>query len=167
MSDIRLAGMGDFDRVCTIVKDAVLHMNEQGIFQWDDVYPDRCALQQDIQKEQMFVITEDSSTAGFITLNEEQSEGYEKISWEYTGRVLVVHRLTIAPENQGKKLASKLMQFTEKYALSSGYETIRLDAFIRNSVAIGLYKKCGYRNAGSIEFRKGLFYCFEKSLLMP
>jgi len=167
MSEIRPAGLEDLETVMIIVKKAVQRMNEQRINQWDDVYPDSSILKHDIQKQQMYVISEAGTINGIITLNEDQSEGYEKIPWKYAGEVLVVHRLTIHPRYQGKKLASCLMGFAEEFAVSKGYSTIHLDAFTNNPAAVGLYEKMGYRNAGIIEFRKGLFYCFEKSLLMP
>ena len=31
-------------------------------------------------------------------------------------------------------------------------------------ISLGLYKKMGYRNAGSVTFRMGKFYLFEKKL---
>lgn len=112
----------------------------------------------------MYVIENEGSVAGLITLNEGESPGYGDVSWVYPGRVLVVHRLTIAPEHQGKKLASRLMDFAEGEAASKGYDTIRLDAFTQNPTAIALCERRGYRKAGTVRFRKGVFFCYEKAL---
>jgi len=162
MNNIRSAKMNDLNAVLRIVRNAVQHMDDQGISQWDHLYPDRAILQADIEKSQMHVIVDEDSVMGFITLNEEESPEYNEISWAYHGRVLVVHRLTVHPEHQGRKLASQLMSFAEQIAAQKGYKAIRLDAFIHNPAAISLYEKRDYRNAGTVHFRKGPFYCYEK-----
>ncbi|MCO7176679.1 GNAT family N-acetyltransferase [Sporolactobacillus kofuensis] len=46
-----------------------------------------------------------------------------------------------------------------------GYQSIRLDTSVKNKPAIKLYLKLGYKKLGTISFRNGLFYCFEKSLI--
>jgi len=56
------------------------------------------------------------------------------------------------------------MQFTHRFAKQKGYETIRLDAFIHNPASVGLYENLDYRNAGTVTFRKGDFFCFEVSV---
>ena len=56
------------------------------------------------------------------------------------------------------------MDFAEEDAATKGYHTIRLDAFTQNPAAVALYERCGYRNAGTVRFRKGIFFCYEKKL---
>lgn len=164
MKTIRPANMEDLESVVVIIRNATRHMNDPGIFQWDDIYPNRSILQTDIEKQHMYVIENKGALAGLITLNEEESPEYDDVTWAYQGRVLVVHRLTIAPEHQGKKLALRLMDFAEEKATRKGYDTIRLDAFTQNPAAIALYERHGYRKAGTVRFRKGVFFCYEKSL---
>ena len=102
--------------------------------------------------------------AGFITLDEEESPEYSDVPWAYHGRIPVVHRLTIAPEHQSKKLASRLMDFAEREVESKEYDTIRLDVFTENPRAIALYEQRGYRKAGTVCFRMGPFFCYEKQI---
>ena len=77
----------------------------------------------------MYVIEDAGTIAGFVTVNEDQSPEYENVPWSYSGRVFVVHTLTIRPSYQCKGLASQLMDFVEKQATSTGCDTIRLDTF--------------------------------------
>lgn len=161
---VRPAHMEDLEVSHAIVMHATSHMEEQGILQWDDVYPDKATLRQDIQRQEMYVMEQDGRTAGIIVINEEQSPEYASITWKYAGRVLVVHRLTISPAHQRCGLATRLMEFAEDTAASQGYDCIRLDAFSKNPAAFALYDKLGYRRAGMVRFRKGEFYCFEKAI---
>lgn len=45
----------DLDEVAALFQRAILHMTRQGIPQWDEVYPDREILRQDIEKRQLYV----------------------------------------------------------------------------------------------------------------
>jgi ribosomal protein S18 acetylase RimI-like enzyme len=164
MTAIRPARIDELDGLLDIVRAATRHMESQGLHQWDDIYPDRATLQQDVTKQHMQVIEVNGQVAGMVSINDEQSHEYRNVLWQYSGKALVVHRLTIDPEHQRKKLASQLMDFAEREAADKKYESIRLDAFEQNSAAIAFYKRRGYRKAGTVLFRKGPFICYEKRI---
>jgi ribosomal protein S18 acetylase RimI-like enzyme len=140
-------------------------MDEQGIPQWDDIYPSRAILNADIENKQMYLIEVGGRVAGLTVINEDQSPEYAGVAWKYEGRALVVHRLTIHPDFQRRKLASYLMDFAEETAAAQNYDCIRLDAFARNPAAFAMYEKRGYRRAGIVRFRKGDFFCYEKKII--
>ncbi len=89
---------------------------------------------------------------------------YGSIGWNDGGRPLVMHRLCISPSLQGKGLAKHLVRFAEQYARENGYGSIRLDAFIDNERALRLYDSLNYQRKGTVTFRKGSFYCYEKTI---
>lgn len=45
------------------------------------------------------------------------------------------------------------MIFSAEYAKERKYKTMRLDAFIQNPAAVGLYRKLDYTEVGVVEFR--------------
>jgi ribosomal protein S18 acetylase RimI-like enzyme len=137
-------------------------MESRGIHQWDEVYPDRMTLQKDIEKGHLQVIEVDGQIAGLVSINDEQPPEYQNVPWRYQGRVMVIHRLTIHPSYQRQGLATQMMEFAERMAEKQGCQTIRLDAFTENQGATGLYERLGYEKAGTVRFRKGVFFCFEK-----
>ena len=161
---IRPACPGELETLHGIVQDATRHMDEQGILQWDEVYPNKDILSKDVDRSELYVIEVEGQVAGIVVLNEEQSPEYEAVQWMYPGRALVIHRLTIHPARQGKGMATRLMDFAEETAVIKGYHCIRLDAFTRNPAAFRLYEKRGYRRAGIVHFRKGEFFCYEKAI---
>jgi len=162
MTAIRPARIDELAILLTIVRAATRHMESQGILQWDDVYPDKATLQKDIEKQHMHVIEVNGQIAGMISINNEQSPEYQVTQWRYPGKALVVHRLTIDPSHQRQGLATRLMQFVERTAESQDCDTIRFDAFTQNPGATALYEHLGYEKAGTVRFRKGVFFCFEK-----
>jgi ribosomal protein S18 acetylase RimI-like enzyme len=140
-------------------------MRAQGIEQWDEIYPDRATFEQDVVEGTLYLAVEQQGCCGICVLNEHQDPTYATIPWSYCeGKVLVVHRLAVDPQHQGRGIASQLMLFAEAYGRAHGYRTIRLDAFCKNPSAVRLYTKSHYRLAGTGTMRKGPFYCFEKCL---
>jgi ribosomal protein S18 acetylase RimI-like enzyme len=164
MTSIRPAHIEDLDVLHSIVRDATRHMDEHGIPQWDEIYPGKDVLKGDVEKQQMHVIEIAGRVAGLIVLNEDQSPEYADVPWNYSGRVLVIHRLTIDPTYQRGGLAMRLMDFAEEMASTENYDCIRLDAFTRNPAALTLYDGRGYRRAGIVHLRKGEFFCYEKAI---
>ena len=161
---IRTAHFNDLDVLHCIVRAATRHMDEQGIPQWDEIYPNREILLKDVEKQELHVIEVEGRVTGIVVINDYQSPEYKSVQWMYHGRALVVHRLTIHPAYQRKGLATRLMDFVEDTALAENYDCIRLDAFIHNPAAFTLYENRGYRKAGSVRFRKGDFFCYEKAM---
>jgi ribosomal protein S18 acetylase RimI-like enzyme len=155
------ASMDDLDAVCAIVARAIAVLDAQGIHQWDNHYPSRGVLAEDIASNQMHVARIGSAVAGFVTLNDEEPDEYRTLAWQYAEPALVVHRLTIDPPFQRLGLARRLMAFTQTQAAARGYGSIRLEAFVANRRACALYERLGYRTVGVIEFRRGPFCCYE------
>lgn len=160
---ITRTGQDDLSRARALISACIQHMESEGIHQWDNVYPNSDLIAADIANSTLYVATIDRECCGIIVLNDNQSPEYNSVDWSYEGnRILVVHRLTVLPHWQRKGVASSLMDFAERFADENGYEAIRLDAFTGNPGAVALYERRGYRKAGVVRFRKGLFYCFER-----
>src|SRR5213075_3263091 len=87
----------------------------------------------------------------------------QQVAWSAREPALVVHRLCVDPSEQQKGVARQLMDFTESYAASHGYRSVRLDAYSGNPRAVDFYRRRGYREAGIVFFprRSGPFNCFE------
>ena len=141
-------------------------MRAVGIDQWDEVYPSQATLLADVQARTMYLGFAAAGTlVGALVLNEYQDPEYSDVPWAITGmRVAVVHRLMVHPQYEGRGIARELMGFAEGRERANGYGAIRLDAFSANPRALRLYHGLGYRDAGGVTFRKGLFLCFEKEL---
>ncbi|MDP4145483.1 MAG: GNAT family N-acetyltransferase [Bacillota bacterium] len=151
--------------IITIIRNAIVNMEAKGIYQWDDIYPNEEVLINDLNNGTLYGYIDEGAIKGIMVLNEYQEKEYETLDWSFNyGKHLIVHRLCINPSYQGKGIAKKLMNFAEQYAQESGYESIRLDAFTNNEAACNLYTGLGFREVGTVDFRKGKFYCFEKGI---
>lgn len=143
------------------------HMQSLGIQQWDETYPTSELLERDINSGAMFSLYESAELIGVIVMDDIQSSQYKSIDWRLKEEpILVVHRLAISPQHQGKRLGLHLMQYAEEIAKSGGYKSIRLDAYKHNLKLQQFYLSQGYTSVGEIdlEYTAGPFVCFEKPI---
>ena len=155
----------DFPEVMTLYRRAILNMDEQHIYQWDEIYPDRHIIREDVARGRMEVGRIDGSIAVAFVIEFCKSDDYEDANWCYDDEnIAVLHRLCVHPAYQGRGVAREAMDYIEQSVLDRGVHTVRLDAFSQNPYALRLYERRGYEKAGEITFRKGLFYLYEKKL---
>ena len=149
--------------VFSVFSAAVNHMEQQGIHQWDEIYPDLPTITEDIAKNQMYIGKIDNEIAVCFVLSEECDEEYKNGKWHYPdAKFNVIHRLCVNPKFQNKGIATQTMIYIEKTSKAQGYEVIRLDCFTQNPYSRKLYEKAGYSVVGYADWRKGRFELREK-----
>jgi ribosomal protein S18 acetylase RimI-like enzyme len=162
---IRKAELKDLNIIIDIFRNAVDVMNYNNIPQWDEIYPTKTILEQDILRKQMYVGIKDDTIVSAVVVNNEFDEQYINGNWQYNNeRFSVVHRLCVNPIYQNQKIGRDTMILVEGLLQKEGIQSIRLDAFSLNLYALKLYEALGYEKVGETNFRKGLFYLFEKRL---
>ena len=163
--EFRRAGTDDLDALVALYGAAAQDMREKGIDQWDEYYPDREILAEDVESGDMTLGLLDGRLACAWVVNREYEPEYELGAWEHTeGDFCVLHRLCVNPQLQGRGLARQAMARMEKNARDQGFDSVRLDVFSQNLHAQRLYERLGYRRTGEVRFRKGIFYLMEKKL---
>jgi GNAT superfamily N-acetyltransferase len=165
---VRRAHEDDLPRLGELLRDCVAHMRSSGIDQWDEVYPDETTLRADVDAGTLYVAAApDHPIAGAFVVDQHQEPEYATVPWRIApagAPVGVVHRLMVHPSCQRRGLARHLMGFAELAARRLGCGAMRLDAFTGNAPSLRLYESLGYRDAGIVRFRKGVFRCLEKDL---
>ena len=162
---VRKANRKDINSVLEIFKSAINVMVANGIFQWDNIYPDEKILYEDIQKNQMFLGEIDGKIVSIFTLNQECDEEYKNGNWNYKrSSFAVIHRFCVNTNFQHMGIGKKIMNIIEEMLKEDKIEAIRLDAFSLNPYALKLYENLGYIKVGEVNWRKGLFYLYEKKL---
>ena len=165
LSALEKASAGDRDEIVSLVLAVVERLNQTGIPQWDEVYPNASDVDRDLQKYQLYIARAGGRIAGIITLNRESDPEYQNGDWEYSGPdYRVVHRLCVSPDMQGQGIGGQMMRMTETMLREQGVKSLRLDAFSQNPHSLKLYQKLGYHVTGEAVWRKGLFYLMEKNL---
>ncbi len=160
----RKARPEDLAQVFALFTDAIRAMDEDGIPQWDEVYPDERTLKQDLEQGQMYLAELEGRAAAVFVLNREYDPQYANGAWTEPDRFLVIHRLCVSPRVQNRGLGKLTVQAAEEQASVLGAKALRLDAFKQNPYALRLYERMGYRIVGDVVFRKGPFFLMEKGL---
>lgn len=161
----RLAAQSDLDTICDLVGRSINSMINNGIYQWDELYPTYDDFKCDIENRQLYVGIAENKIVVIFVINREYDPEYDNASWNYTGdRFAVVHRVCVDTDFQHKGIAKNALLFIEQLLISQGIQSIRLDVFSQNPYALKLYSNLGYTVAGYADFRKGIFVLMEKHI---
>ncbi len=159
----RIAALKDLKEIHTMVQRAIETMNNQQIYQWDELYPDEEILREDIEKQQLYVGLVEETIAVIYVLNQECDEEYQTGKWKYAQKPFyVIHRLCVNPVFQNQGVAGRTMLHIEETLRVMGIAAIRLDVFSENPSALKLYDNFGFAKVGYVDWRKGRFYLMEK-----
>ena len=138
------------------------------IFQWNENYPSKEIFNDDIKKNNLYLIESNKKIIGCVMKSIMENEAYKNVNWKTENKKnLYVHRLAVDPKYQGRGFGIKLMDFVEENAMKKNYLSIRLDTFSKNKRNVKFYKKRGYIKIEDIYFLNQSiypFYCFEKIL---
>lgn len=158
-----LAQLSQLEEIFTMYTKAIQEMNHNEIYQWDELYPMKEDLEEDIKRNELMAVFKENEIVAAYVVNQESDEQYENGTWKYMGeKYRVLHRLCVNPAFQNQGIAKKVVSRMEEEQKKQGIKSIRLDVFTENPYAVKLYKSLGYKITGSVEFRKGKFYLMEK-----
>ncbi len=160
---IRPAQIEDLDPLMGITRRCVKHLDNNGIYQWDEIYPSRKDFHEDITGKSLYVISSASGDdiSGCICVNEIELPGYENAEWSGFN-FFVIHKMIIDPLYEDRGYGKFAMNFAEEISVSNKKDSIRLDCFQKNPRANRFYQGLGYIKKGETPFRKGMFNLYEK-----
>ena len=148
---IRKAVMDDLEQIEKTYDEHFEHEKTHGAFTIFEkgVYPTREVAERAIQEGAMHVCILDGEIAGSLIANATQPAEYAGISWESSGRALVIHLLLVRPSMAGRGVGTALVEYAMQLARQGGYAALRLDTGSQNTPAVALYKKAGFRIVAS------------------
>lgn len=161
----RLAKKSDIDDVVKLVKAAIVQMEADGIYQWDDIYPAKEDFINDIEKKSLYLAIDSKKLAAIYVISAESDEAYKNATWENNDEsAYILHRFCVSPNYQNKGIGKEVLAHIETQIYEMGYKSIRLDVFTENPYAQKLYRKSGYIVRGYADWRKGRFELMEKKI---
>jgi len=165
---IRLAKLSEIEEIIAITKACATKMISEKIYQWNEHYPNYQAFQKDVERGELYVLTNGDSNEqiiGCITISSEKDAEYEAVDWlTEDGFQVYIHRVAIHPSFQHKGHAKQLMDYAEAFAKKQGAISIRLDTFSANKRNQRFYENRDYQRLGDIYFPRQsdlCFYCYE------
>lgn len=155
----------ELNEVICLYKSVTQNMIDNGLFQWDERYPNDELISYDISQGELHIGKVDGKIICAFVLNSFSDDEYETGRWsEKSEPYLVLHRLCVSPDYQNRGAGQTVLKFAEEVCRKNNCRSVRLDTFTQNAVAVGLYKSSGFKIAGEVLWRKGIFYLMEKML---
>ncbi len=162
---IRKGSFKDIVSIMHLTRACAKVMIANGIYQWNEHYPNPSAFKNDIERNELYVLDFKGKIMGTIVVSTLMDKEYIPIKWlTKNENNIYIHRLAIHPNIQGQGYAQLLMDFAEHYAIEHGYSSILLDTFSQNKRNQKFYELRGYKRLGDIYFPKQSefpFHCYE------
>ena len=162
---ITLATPENLYAIMEMYTSCVEGMLDLEIDQWDEHYPNRKIIEQDLKDSCYYIGVLDNEIVAGMRIDKIQDPTYLSINWaDKSNNFMVVHRLGLKTKVWNRGIGKQMMVFAEKLAKESGCSSFRLDTYSHNPKAIEFYKKLGYKQLGHIHLKpeKDIYYCFEK-----
>ena len=100
---IRIAKLAEIGQIMEITRACANKMTSEGVFQWNNLYPNKNVFQKDVARSEFYVILNEGAIIGCIVISSEKDPEYSKIDWLSKDKThYYIHRLAIHPHFQKK-----------------------------------------------------------------
>ena len=164
---IRLATLRDLDQLMLLFEEARGTIAALGIDQWQDGYPSRLVIEDDVMRHRSYVVecdgTGEADTAGIVgtfVLVDDGEVTYNEIfggRW-MTGdgcRYVAIHRVAVAVARRGSGISTAIMNYAADHARALGRASLRIDTHEGNVVMRRMLEKHGFTLCGEIRLLSG------------
>ena len=155
-TEIRQGVLSDLDELEGLYSDLHDHLsageNHPGWIK--GFYPVRETAERGLAENNLYIAFAGGRIAGSVILNHHPEEVYSRVKWSVDAddsQILVVHTFVVHPGFSGKGVGRSLLDFSVRLARKAGIKAIRLDVYRKNTPAIGLYEKCGFRYVDTVD----------------
>ena len=165
---IRSGKKEDLRSIMKMVEMTIKMMREEQNDQWDETYPILDDFEQDVQNGSLYILEENGSIIGSITIDRNLPIEYNdsSILWRKAEQAYTVYRLMVDPAARGQGIAARLISYAEEIAKQNETPYIKVDTYALNNKAQKLFEKNGFHKVGEMTFggKKWPFYCYDKIL---
>lgn len=155
---IRVAKYEDVDAIMQIVRDAQHHLRDLGIDQWQDGYPSREVIMDDIEAGVGYLLTNGEQILGYAAILLSGEKTYLQLDssmWHTPEEYVVVHRLCVRGGEYRRGLATELMQHAARIATAHNITGFRIDTHRGNIRMLSMLSKLGFEYCGIILYPSG------------
>ncbi len=158
---LRKANISDIDHICRIIGGAQVQMARLGIDQWQNGYPDRSAIEEDILYGAGYLLddAESGEIAAYCAAIFDGEPTYARIydgEWLTAGSdYVVVHRLAVADKFKHRGIATNLLRQIEDIARNRGVASFRIDTHNDNDYMHIICARLGFSRCGIIHVSDG------------
>ena len=158
---IRKTTTNDTDALLSLFDEARATIAALGIDQWQNGYPSREVVDEDIALARSYVIEEDGAICGTFVLVEDGEPTYDRIfdgAWktgEHSHDYVAIHRVAVAVSMRGRGVSTKIINFADARRKELGRSSLRIDTHEGNVVMRRMLQKHGFELCGVIYLENG------------
>jgi len=149
----RKSTKSDIDAIMRIIEDARLSLRQRGIDQWQNDYPNRTTIENDIDHGYSYILEQDNTVVGTVAVIFGKEITYAEIfdgNWLSKKEYAVIHRIAVVSRFMGRGFASVMIGNIERMCLEKGVRSIRVDTHEKNESMQRLLDKNGFTYCGII-----------------
>ncbi len=145
---IRLGRLDDIDGIMEVIKEAQIRMKSAGMTQWQNNYPNKSIIQQDILEKALYVYEDSNQIIGTMSVFSFDSV-YDHIegAWLNNNPYKVIHRIAISNAYVGLKLTHQMIDFV---FVHFRVNDIRIDTHKKNLPMIKSLESQGFVLCGTV-----------------
>lgn len=163
---IERATLSDVENIWKIILYAKESRRLQGSEQWQNGYPFRETIIQDIEKGCGYVVRMDGKVEAYVAIITEGEPAYDAIEgqWLKDGDYWTVHRLAVSEAAKGKRLGQWILKQIEGMAMAASITSIRVDTNFDNLAMLKILENLEYTYCGEVQYNGSPRKAFEKIL---
>ncbi len=163
---IRKTTAADIDEIVPILEEARRTIAALGINQWQDGYPNRESIEDDLALDRSYVLVNDDDvrsgqvigTFALIPDGEPTYDVIENGHWttgDDSRNYNAVHRVAIAVASRGSGASTNMINFVRDVTRAAGKASVRIDTHEGNRVMRRMLEKHGFVHCGTIYLANG------------
>ena len=158
---IRKTESKDLESIMPIFSEARNTIASLGIDQWQNGYPSKAVIEEDINKEQSYCVLVDEKICATFAILLHGEPTYDEIfdgKWltgDEKGQYIAIHRVAISVSSRGGGISGKIISYAAELAISFGKRSLRIDTHEGNVVMRRMLEKNGFVHCGTIFLEGG------------
>lgn len=151
--EFRKSAIKDSDEIMKIINEAKLYFKENNINQWQDGYPNKDVILNDVKNEESFVVINNNKVIGTVVISFKGEKTYNKIyegTWLSNNDYAVIHRIAISNEFKGFGIGTMIIEEAQKLAFEKNIRSIKIDTYKDNISMQKLLIKNNFKYCGLI-----------------
>jgi GNAT superfamily N-acetyltransferase len=132
-----------------------------GIDQWQDGYPSRPVIAEDIALARSYVVERGGTVCGTFVLVDDGEPTYDKIyegHWltgDDSADYVAMHRVAVSVASRGSGVSTAMIDYATAFAKGLGRASVRIDTHAGNVVMRRMLEKHGFAYCGVIYLQSG------------
>ncbi|MFV0395476.1 MAG: GNAT family N-acetyltransferase [Coprobacillaceae bacterium] len=146
----------DIQQIMYIIEEAKIGLLKQGINQWQNGYPNKESILEDILHGDSYVLEDNHQIVATCMISNQPDPNYSYIedgTWLQDKSYSVIHRIAMHPNYKGRNIASKLID--KVFIIHPSSYSIRVDTHLDNISMQKVLKKNGFDYCGIIYVSDG------------